>query len=76
MKVRPWRDLTTGQRALVVVVGSAQMTLAVLAWADLATRSAAQVNGSKLKWAAIIAINWIGPLSWFRWGRRGPRTPG
>ena len=29
-----------------------------------------QVNGRKALWAAIIAVNFVGPLSYFRWGRR------
>ncbi|WP_208104024.1 PLDc N-terminal domain-containing protein [Modestobacter roseus] len=51
-----------------------QLSLATTAWADLATRPADQVNGSKARWAAVIAINWVGPLAWFRWGRR-PGAP-
>jgi len=52
--------------------------LAATAWADLASRPAEQVNGSKAKWAAIIAINFFGPFAYFRWGRSprgGPRSP-
>jgi uncharacterized protein with LGFP repeats len=30
-----------------------------------------EVNGRKALWAAVIAVNWIGPLSYFPWGRRG-----
>ncbi|MCZ2816159.1 PLD nuclease N-terminal domain-containing protein [Modestobacter sp. VKM Ac-2984] len=44
------------------------------AWADLATSPAEQVTGSKLRWALLIAVNWVGPLAWFRWGRRDRRA--
>jgi hypothetical protein len=54
----------------VLALGSVQLSLAATAWADLATRRAEEVNGSRARWAAIIAINWVGPLAWFRWGRR------
>jgi hypothetical protein len=70
MAKKKWADLTSGQRAAVVVLGSLQLALAVSAWADLARRPARQVNGRKGVWAAVIAVNWIGPLAWFRWGRR------
>jgi hypothetical protein len=30
------------------------------------------VNGSKRLWALIIAINFFGPIAYFRWGRRRP----
>ncbi len=61
----------------MLVLGSVQLSLAAGAWADLATRPAAQVNGRKPVWAAIIAVNVVGPLAWFRWGRRpGATSPG
>ena len=39
-------------------------------WADLALRPAAEVNGGKGKWAAIIAVNFVGPVLYFRRGIR------
>jgi Phospholipase_D-nuclease N-terminal len=67
---RDWSDLTPRQRRAVLVLGSVQLSLAATAWTDLAKRPASLVNGSKLRWALIIAINFVGPLSYFRWGRR------
>ena len=67
---RKWSELTTGQRVGVVALASVQISLAVAAWRDLARRPAEQVNGAKPMWAAIIAVNYLGPLAWFRWGRR------
>ncbi|SFK99667.1 PLDc N-terminal domain-containing protein [Geodermatophilus ruber] len=58
------------QRALLLTLGGAQLALAGAAWADLARRHPAEVNGRKGAWVAIIAVNWIGPLAYFRWGRR------
>ena len=65
-----WSDLTERQQTAVLVLGSIQLSLAATAWADLATRPASAVNGSKVRWALIIAINFFGPLAYFRWGRR------
>jgi len=65
-----WRDLSDGQRAAVLTLMSAQVALAVSAWTDLATRPSDQVNGSKTKWAAVIAVNFIGPVLYFTKGRR------
>jgi hypothetical protein len=67
---RGWADLTSRQRTVVLTLASVQLSLAATAWADLATRPADQVNGRKALWAAIIAVNFVGPLSYFRWGRR------
>ena len=63
-------DLTSAQQAAVLVAGSVQLALAATAWADLATRDASEVNGSKAKWAAIIAINFVGPVMYFAKGRK------
>ena len=67
---RGWGELTPGQQTAVLTVGSVQLSLAATAWTDLARRPAAQVDGSKSWWALVIAINLIGPLAYFRWGRR------
>ena len=71
MARKKWTELTGGQKAAVVLLGSLQLSLAATAWSDLARRPARQVNGRKGLWAAVIAVNWIGPLAYFRWGRRG-----
>ncbi|WP_181773193.1 PLDc N-terminal domain-containing protein [Amycolatopsis pittospori] len=47
-----------------------QITLAAVAWSDLAVRPAAEIRGSKRRWALIIAINFAGPIAYFTWGRR------
>jgi hypothetical protein len=55
---------------------SAQISLAATAWTDLARRSAAEVKGPKRVWAFVIAINFIGPISYLVFGRRRPKTTG
>lgn len=65
-----WQDLSDRQRFAVLTAASIQLLLAATAWADLATRPADRVNGRKRFWALVIAINWVGPICYFRWGRR------
>ena len=65
-----WKDLTPMQRRWVVVLAVVQFTLAGFAWTDLALRPANIVNGRKSLWAAIIAVNFVGPFAYLRWGRR------
>jgi hypothetical protein len=65
-----WKDLSPGRRVAMAILGCVQVALAVAAWRDLAKRSAAQLNGSKRVWAAVIAINWIGPILYFTKGRK------
>ncbi|MDP9821228.1 PLDc N-terminal domain-containing protein [Nocardioides massiliensis] len=67
---RQWKDLSPVQRTAVSVVGVVQVALAVTAWRDLARRPASQVNGPKPVWAAVIGINVVGPIAYFRKGRR------
>ena len=73
MTKKKWSELSNTGKTLVLTLASVQVSLAATAWADLAFRPAEQVNGSKAKWAAIIAVNFFGPLAYFRWGRRQDR---
>ena len=69
-RTRTWSDLSRQQKTALMVAASMQVSLALTAWIDLARRPATEVNGSKARWAAIIGVNFVGPLSYFRWGRR------
>jgi hypothetical protein len=65
-----WSDLTPQQKAGGIVSAVIQLALAAAAWTDLARRPAEDVNGPKPMWAAIILVNFVGPLSYFIFGRR------
>lgn len=67
---RRWDELSVSGMVLVMLLTAVQLSLAVSAWTDLVERPAAQVNGSKRRWAAIIAVNFIGPMLYFARGRR------
>lgn len=67
---RRWSELSTGQRALLLALASVQVSMSVSAWTDLAARPSAQVSGSKGKWAAVIAVNFVGPALYFTRGIR------
>lgn len=74
MAVRKWSDFSEGQQAALIAAASVQVALAVAAWTDLAARPAEQVNGRKSTWAAVIAVNFVGPLAYFAKGRRRAET--
>lgn len=61
--------MSPGQQVLVMLLASVQISLAVSAWADLAQRAPEQVRGRKRTWAGVIAINVIGPVTYFLFGR-------
>lgn len=69
-KRRRWQDLDARQRGFLVGLGTVQVALAVAAYRDLARRDQAQVRGSKLFWVFALLVNWIGPISYFVYGRR------
>ena len=70
MPSKRWSDLTPGQQTAILVAVSVQISLAVTAWVDLARRPAAQVRGPKIAWVPAIAVNFVGPLTYFAFGRR------
>jgi hypothetical protein len=51
-----------------------QIALAAGAWWDLARRPATAVQGSKGAWALVIAVNFVGPVAYLRFGRK-PISP-
>jgi hypothetical protein len=67
---RRWDELAVPKKVLVMGLVALQVSLAVSAWTDLYERPAELVNGSKRKWAAVIAVNFVGPVLYFRRGRR------
>ncbi|QDB79996.1 PLDc_N domain-containing protein [Georgenia sp. 311] len=67
---KQWKDMSGPQRGVAIAMGSVQLALAVSAWADLATRPKAEVNGKKGIWALVIAVNWVGPVAYFVKGRK------
>jgi hypothetical protein len=82
MAQRFWSRLNPAQRAGLVVLATAQIGLALTAAVDLARRPRDAVNGPKWRWAAVLPVNFLGPLAYLRWGRRrargldqGPTSP-
>ena len=56
-------------------MSAVQVGLAAVAWTDLARRPQERVNGRKPLWAAVIAVNFIGPIAYLRWGRAKTTAP-
>jgi hypothetical protein len=73
MPKKRWSDLSDREKTAVLVMASVQISLAVTAWVDLARRPPELVRGPKAAWAFCIAVNFVGPISYFTIGRR--RSP-
>ncbi|MEE6282783.1 PLD nuclease N-terminal domain-containing protein [Georgenia sunbinii] len=69
MSKRRSKDVSAGARVMTVALGAVQLTLAATAWADLAKRPSEQVRGPKAVWAVVIAVNFVGPITYFAKGR-------
>ncbi len=68
-KKRSWGEMTSQQKAGVIVMAIIQITLAGIAYRDLRKRPASRVRGSKKLWYAVNAINFVGPLTYLVYGR-------
>jgi hypothetical protein len=65
-----WGELSPRQRVGGVISAIVQLVLAAAAWTDLAKRPADEINGPKPMWAVLILVNFVGPISYFAFGRR------
>lgn len=73
MAKKKWSELSPRARRTIIVLGTAEGVLKVAALVDLARRPAAEVRGSKVRWAlAVTLVNSVGvvPAVYFVYGRR------
>lgn len=72
---KKWADLTPFQKSMVVLLGFVQVTLLIASLVDIRDRSPEEINGDKRLWTLLAFINYIGPISYFLFGRK-PAQPG
>jgi hypothetical protein len=65
-----WSDLRSAQKGAVVFSGVVQLGLLVAALVDIHRRPATQIRGRKRLWVAVAFVNFVGPISYFLFGRR------
>lgn len=70
MRIHRWQDLTSTQRRGIVMLGALQLALLTAALLDLSRREEEEINGSKRLWAALVFVNFVGPIAYFVFGRR------
>ena len=70
MARQKWSDLSDQQRVLIVAVAAAELSLKIVALVDINRRPAEQIRGPKALWRAAMAVNLLGPLSYFAIGRK------
>jgi hypothetical protein len=67
---RRWQDLSPRTRAAIVAAGVVQNSLLVATLVDLRRRPPRKIRGDKRVWTAAAFVSWIGPLSYFTYGRK------
>ncbi len=72
---KQWRDMPPWARVAVMVMVSVQLSLLASALVDISRRPAQQIRGPKPAWAAAAFINFIGPISYFAFGRKAAADP-
>lgn len=70
MASKRWRDLSDQQRRSIVVSGAVQVSLLIAALVDIYRRPAEDVRGKKWMWTAASFVNFVGPISYFIFGRK------
>ena len=70
MARKKWSDLSTGQKRGIALSGAVQIGLLTAALIDIHRRLASEIRGSKWVWTAVSFINFVGPISYFPFGRR------
>lgn len=65
-----WQDLSPWQRISGILLAIIQVSLLVAALADIRRRPAKQIRGRKLWWVMAAFVNYIGPISYFLFGRK------
>ncbi|QIN84546.1 hypothetical protein GBA63_19285 [Rubrobacter tropicus] len=65
-----WSELSDREKTVVLTVGSVQISLLLMALADIYRRPVEEIRGNKWAWTAISFVNFVGPISYFAFGRR------
>ena len=69
-KKKSWKDLPPAARFGTVILGAAQLAFLAAAQRDIYRRPADQIRGSKTFWRLATLVNFIGPGSYFAFGRK------
>ena len=70
MANKRWSELSSGQRRGIVLSGTIQVALLIAALADIWRRPEEEIRGDKRLWTVVSFVNFIGPISYFVFGRR------
>lgn len=67
---KKWSEFSPVQKVGSIAAAIVQVGLLIAALVDIRRRPAAEIRGRKGLWAAFAFVNWIGPISYFLFGRK------
>jgi hypothetical protein len=70
MPKKNWSELTRPQKAGIIALSLVQLGLLIAALRDIRQRSDSEIKGNRKMWMALSFIDFIGPLAYFRFGRK------
>ena len=68
--IAKFQELSPIRQAAVIAGAAWNIALIVLAQRDLNRRDPSELRGSKALWRVLCLTNTVGPVLYFRWGRR------
>ena len=71
---KQWKEMAAWQKAGALTLISVQISLLASALVDIRCRPAAEIRGNKWIWTGVSFINFVGPISYFLFGRKA-ETP-
>ena len=69
-KRKQWKDFSPAAKAGAMLAGIIQFSLLASALVDIRRRPGEQVRGPKWVWVLVAFINFVGPISYFLFGRK------
>ena len=70
MPKKRWDELSGTQKGAIALSGAVQLALLAAALVDIYRRPAGEIRGGKRLWVAAAFVNYVGPISYFLFGRR------
>ena len=67
---KKWAELSDRQRAWLLAAAAGELSLKIAALMDIKRRPADRIRGPKVLWRAAMAVNLLGPVSYFAIGRK------
>jgi hypothetical protein len=70
MPKKRWDEPSGVQKGAIVLTGAVQLGLLAAALVDIYQRPAGEIRGGKRLWVTAAFINYVGPISYFLFGRK------